>query len=180
MIANAPSQLQETLSLSPELERRIRAEFPKYPEKRAVLLTALHFVQEECGGWVPREVVPPLAGLLEIPVIDVWEVISFYSMFHAAPVGRYHLQVCTNLPCCVRGARAVVRACERVLDLRPGERTADGMFSLAEVECLGSCGTAPVLQVNNRRYEEGLKPADTDGLVARLRAEASASDRKKS
>jgi len=173
VIANAPSQLQETLSLSPELERRIRAEFPKYPEKRAVLLTALHFVQEECGGWVPREVVPPLAGLLEIPVIDVWEVISFYSMFHAEPVGRYHLQVCTNLPCCVRGARAVVRACERVLDIRRGERTEDGMFSLGEVECLGSCGTAPVLQVNNRRYEERLSPADIDGLVAHLRAEAS-------
>jgi len=113
-------------------------------------------------------------------VIDVWEVISFYSMFHAEPVGRYHLQVCTNLPCCLRGARGVVQAFERVLDLRPGERTADGMFSLAEVECLGSCGTAPVLQVNNRRYDEGLQPADTDGLVAGLRAEASASDREKS
>ena len=163
------------MSLSPELERRIRAEFPKYPEKRAVLLTALHFVQEACGGWVPRDVVPPLAGLLEIPVIDVWEVISFYSMFHAEPVGRYHLQVCTNLPCGIRGARAVVRACERALDIRPGERTEDGMFSLGEVECLGSCGTAPVLQVNNRRYEEGLSPGDIDGLVARLRQDATTS-----
>jgi NADH-quinone oxidoreductase E subunit len=180
VIADALSPSSETVSLSPEIEQRIRAEFPKYPEKRAVLLTALHFVQEEYGGWVPKEVVPQVAALLEIPVIDVWEVISFYSMFHAEPVGRYHLQVCTNLPCCIRGARGVVRAFERVLDLRPGERTADGMFSLAEVECLGSCGTAPVLQVNNRRYEEGLKPADPDGLVARLRAEASASDREKS
>jgi NADH-quinone oxidoreductase E subunit len=158
--------------LSPQLTQRIRAEFPKYPEKRAVLLTALHFVQEECGGWVPEPVVPELAALLEIPVIDVWEVISFYSMLNAEPVGRYHLQVCTNLPCCIRGARAVVRAFERLLDLRPGERTADGMFSLREVECLGSCGTAPVLQVNNRRYEEGLSPQDIDGLIARLRDEA--------
>jgi NADH-quinone oxidoreductase E subunit len=163
------------MPLSPQLEERIRAEFPKYPEKRAVLLSALHFVQEERGGWVPRDAVPELAALLEIPVIDVWDVISFYSMFNAEPVGRYHLQVCTNLPCCIRGARAVVRAFERVLDLRPGERTEDGMFSLREVECLGSCGTAPVLQVNNRRYEEGLAPGDVDGLVARLRGEASAS-----
>jgi len=168
------------MPLSPKLTQRICAEFPKYPEKRAVLLTALHFVQEECGGWVPNDVVPELAQLLEIPVIDVWEVISFYSMFHAEPVGRYHLQVCTNLPCCLRGARAVVQAFEQVLDLRPGERTADGLFSLAEVECLGSCGTAPVLQVNNRSYEEGLKPGDIDGLVARLRAEASTSGREKS
>jgi len=163
------------MPLSSELKQRICAEFPKYPEKRAVLLTALHFVQEECGGWVPRDLIPELAGLLEIPVIDVWEVISFYSMFHAEPVGRYHLQVCTNLPCCIRGARAVVRAFERVLEIRPGERTEDGMFSLGEVECLGSCGTAPVLQVNNRRYEEGLSAEHIDALVARLRDEASTS-----
>ena len=167
------------MALSSELTQRISAEFPKYPEKRAVLLTALHFVQEESGGWLPKDVVPELAQLLEIPVIDVWEVISFYSMFHAEPVGRYHLQVCTNLPCCIRGARAVVRACERVLDIQPGERTEDGMFSLGEVECLGSCGTAPVLQVNNRRYEERLSPADIDGLVAHLRAEASTVRREK-
>lgn len=168
------------MPFSPELKQRICAEFPKYPEKRAVLLTALHFVQEECGGWVPPDVVPELAGLLEIPVIDVWEVISFYPMFQAEPVGRYHLQVCTNLSCCVRGARAVVRAFERVLDIRPGEKTQDGMFSLGEVQCLGSCGTAPVLQVNNRRYEERLSPEEIDSLVARLRAEASTASREKS
>jgi NADH dehydrogenase (ubiquinone) flavoprotein 2 len=167
------------MPLSSELEQRICAEFPKYPEKRAVLLTALHFVQEECGGWVPKDAVPAVAELLEIPVIDVWEVISFYSMFHAGPVGRYHLQICTNLPCCLRGARAVVRAVERVLDIRPGEGSADGLFSLGEVECLGSCGTAPVLQVNNRRYEEGLSSGDIDGLVARLRQEAPTSSREK-
>lgn len=168
------------MPLSPQLQDRIRAEFPKYPEKRAVLLTALHFVQEECGGWVPEDLVPELAALLEIPVIDVWEVISFYSMFYAEPVGRYHLQVCTNLPCCLRGARAVVGAFERILDLRPGERTEDGTFSLREVECLGSCGTAPALQVNNRRYEEGVSPGDIDGLVARLREEAASSRQERS
>jgi len=168
------------MALSSELTQRISAEFPKYPEKRAVLLTALHFVQEESGGWLPKDVVPELAQLLEIPVIDVWEVISFYSMFNAEPVGRYHLRVCTNLSCCLRGARAVVRAFEQALDIRPGERTEDGMFSLGEVECLGSCGTAPVLQVNNRRYDEGLSPGDVGGLVARLRKEASTSKREES
>jgi NADH-quinone oxidoreductase subunit E len=166
------------MSLSPELEQRIRAEFPKYPEKRAVLLSALHFVQEEHGGWIPNDLVPELAALLEIHVIEVWEVISFYSLFHAEPIGRFHFQVCTNLPCCIRGARAVVRAFERVLDIRTGEKTADGMFSLGEVQCLGSCGTAPVLQVNNRRYEEGLSPASIDGLVARLREEAASNGKK--
>jgi len=168
------------MPLSPGLKERISAEFPKYPEKRAVLLTALHFVQEDCGGWIPNDLIPELAELLEISVIDVWEVVSFYSMFHAEPVGRYHFQVCTNLPCCIRGARAVVRAFERVLDIRPGERTDDGMFSLGEVECLGSCGTAPVLQVNNRRYDEKLSPDGIDGLVTRLREEASSSGPEKS
>lgn len=168
------------MSLSPELKERIRAELPKYPEKRAVLLTALHFVQEECGGWVPKDLVPELAGLLEISTIDVWEVMSFYPMFKTEPVGRYHVQVCTNLSCCIRGARAVVRAFETTLDIRPGERTEDGMFSLGEVQCLGSCGTAPVLQVNNRRYDEKLSPDDVDGLVARLREEASTSREEKS
>jgi NADH-quinone oxidoreductase E subunit len=168
------------MPLSPGLKERICAEFPKYPEKRAVLLTALHFVQEECAGWIPNDLIPELADLLEISVIDVWEVVSFYSMFHAEPVGRYHLQVCTNLPCCIRGARAVVRAFERVLDIRPGERTEDGMFSLGEVECLGSCGTAPVLQVNNRRYEEELSPDRIDSLVTRLREEASDSSAERS
>jgi NADH-quinone oxidoreductase E subunit len=163
------------MPLSPALTERIGAEFPKYPEKRAVLLTALHFVQEECGGWIPKPMVAEVAALLEIPVIDVWDVISFYSMFHAEPVGRFHLQVCTNLPCCIRGARAVVRALERALDIRPGERTEDGMFSLGEVECLGSCGTAPVLQVNNRRYDERLSAEDVGGLVARLRGEPTSS-----
>jgi NADH-quinone oxidoreductase E subunit len=167
------------MPFSPELKQRICAEFPKYPQKRAVLLTALHFVQEECGGWVPKDMVHEVAALLEVPVIDVWEVISFYSLFHAEPVGRYHLQVCTNLSCCVRGARALVRAIERALDIRPGERTEDGLFSLGEVQCLGSCGTAPVLQVNNRRYEESLAPEDIGGLVARLREEASTSPREK-
>ncbi len=162
------------MPLSEEIRERIAAEFPKYPEKRAVLLPALHLVQAECGGWIPRDLVPELAELLEIPPIEVWEVISFYSLFHADPVGRFHLQVCTNLSCCLRGARALVRAIEEELDLRPGERTADGLFSLGEVQCLGSCGTAPVLQVNNERYEEELSPERVRDLLARLRQRAAA------
>lgn len=156
--------------LSEELRQRIAAEFPKYPEKRAVLLTALHFIQAEHGGWVPPGASAEVAELLEIPQIDVEEVISFYSLFHAEPVGRFHIQVCANLPCCLAGARPLIRAFEEVLDIRSGEITEDGMFSIAEVECLGSCGTAPVLQVNNEPYLEKLKPEDARDIVARLRA----------
>jgi NADH-quinone oxidoreductase subunit E len=156
--------------LSEELRARIAAEFPKYPEKRAVLLTALHWVQAECGGWVPPEAIPELAALLEIEVIDVEEVISFYPMYSSHPVGRWHLQVCTNLSCCIAGARGLVRALEDELDILTGERTEDGLFSIRETECLGSCGTAPVIQVNNEPYIENIPATEASALIARLRA----------
>jgi NADH-quinone oxidoreductase E subunit len=162
------------MPLSPELKQRIVAEFPKYPEKRAVLLTALHFIQAEHGGWIPAELVPEVAATLEIEPIEVWEVISFYSLFHSDPVGRYHLQVCTNLSCCLRGARGIVEALAEALDLRPGECSEDRSFSLAEVQCLGSCGTAPVLQINNEPFQEQLTAESAVALVGRLRAKAAA------
>ncbi len=158
------------MSLSQQLIERIQAEFPKYPEKRAVLLTALHFVQEEQGGWVSPEVIPQVAALLEIHPIDVKEVVSFYHMFHEHPVGRNHLQVCTNLSCALRGARGLVRRLEGVLGARPGETTADGEFSIEEVQCLGSCGSAPVVQVNNEPYLENIAVGDVETLVAGLRS----------
>jgi NADH-quinone oxidoreductase E subunit len=158
--------------LSEELRQRIAAEFPKYPEKRAVLLTALHFIQAEHGGWVPPGASAEVAALLEIPQIDVEEVISFYSLFHTEPVGKFHVQVCANLSCCLAGARPLIRAFEEQLDVRAGEMTEDGLFSLAEVECLGSCGTEPMLQVNNEPFLENLKPGDVAGILAQLRERA--------
>lgn len=162
--------------LPDELRERIVAEFPKYPEKRAVLLTALHFVQDSFEGWIPKEVVPEIADLLELKPIDVWEVVYFYAMFNSEPVGRCHLRVCTNLSCCLRGARGIMDRLETMLAVRPGEVTPDGNFSLGEVECLGSCGTAPVLQVNNERYREGLTEEDLPGLLAELRERLAARD----
>ncbi len=162
--------------LPPELRDRIVAEFPKYPEKRAVMLSALHFVQEAFGGWIPQEVVPEVAELLEVRSIEVWEVVHFYAMFNAEPVGRCHLRVCTNLSCCLRGARGIVRALEEKLAIRPGEVTPDGDFSIGEVECLGSCGTAPVLQINNESYREGLTIEGVPGLLDELRARLAAAD----
>ncbi len=158
------------------LQERIVAEFPKYPEKRAVLLSALHFVQDTFEGWIPKEVVPEIADLLEIKTIEVWEVIYFYAMFNSEPVGRCHLRVCTNLSCCLRGGRGIMSQLERLLAVRPGEVTPDGNFSVAEVECLGSCGTAPVIQVNNERYREGLTNDDLSGLLDELRARLAEQD----
>ena len=118
------------MALSEELKTRIRNEFPKYPEKRAVLLSALHFVQEEQGGWIRPEVIPELGELLEIPAIDVKEVASFYAMFNEAEIGKRHLRVCTGLSCCLRGARGLQNRIESELGARPGELAEDGMFSI--------------------------------------------------
>lgn len=152
-----------------ELRERIVAEFPKYPEKRAVLLTALHFVQDAYEGWIPKEVVPEIAEILELKPIEVWEVIYFYAMFNSDPVGRCHVRVCTNLSCCLRGARGIMNKLEQMLAVRPGEVTPDGNFSVAGVECLGSCGTAPVIQVNNEVYRENISEEDLPGLLDELR-----------
>jgi len=162
------------MPLSEELKQRIAAEFPKYPEKRAVLLTALHFIQAEHDGWIPKGASAEVAALLEIEQIDVEEVISFYSLFHAEPVGKFHLQICANLSCCLAGARPLIRTFEEKLDVRAGEITEDGLFSIAEVECLGSCGTAPMLQVNNEPFLENLKPDDVPAILLRLRERATA------
>jgi NADH-quinone oxidoreductase E subunit len=155
--------------LSDELKQRITAEFPKYPEKRAVLLTALHFIQAEHDGWIPPGASKEVAELLELEHIDVEEVISFYSLFHAEPVGKCHIQVCANLSCCLAGARPLIRAFEEKLEIRSGEITEDGLFSIAEVECLGSCGTAPMLQVNNEPFLENLKVDDVPAILDKLR-----------
>jgi NADH-quinone oxidoreductase subunit E len=155
--------------LSEELRQRIADEFPKYPEKRAVLLTALHFIQAEHDGWIPAGAAKEVAELLELEHIDVEEVISFYSLFHAEPVGKCHIQVCANLSCCLAGARPLIRAFEEKLEIRSGEVTEDGQFSLAEVECLGSCGTAPMLQVNNEPFLENLKVDDVPAILDKLR-----------
>ena len=163
-------------ALSADLRKRIEAEFPKYPEKRAVLLTALHFVQETCDGSIPSQVVPEIAELLELKTIEVWEVISFYAMYNADPVGRCHLRVCTNLSCSLRGARGVMRGLEELLGVRPGEVTEDGNFSVGEVECLGSCGTAPVLQINNEVYRENIREQGLPALLEELRVRLEKTD----
>ncbi|MFP6663357.1 MAG: NAD(P)H-dependent oxidoreductase subunit E [Deltaproteobacteria bacterium] len=164
------------MALSEELKQRIRAEFPKYPEKRAVLITALHFAQEEGEGWIEASVIPEIGALLDIPAIDVKEVVSFYAMFNESPVGKRHLRVCTGLSCCLRGARRLQNRIQDDLDLRPFEVTADGVFSVGSVECLGSCGTAPVLQVNNRVYIENLGSDDVPALLDNLRREVADED----
>ncbi len=136
--------------------KKIRAEIAYYPHARGALLYALHAAREDAGG-LSREVYAELAPLFGMPVREMAEVASFYSLF-TQPRARAVFQVCTNLSCCLRGARDIVRTLEHRLGIKPGSATPDGRFALCEVECLGSCSTAPVVQVNRNPYLENVTP----------------------
>ena len=151
--------------LSADTRARILTERQNYPQPRAALLAALHLAQAE-HGYLPRVVVDEVAELLELLPLQVQEVVSFYPMFHDRPKGRCHVQVCANIACALAGARQLVQHVEQKLDIEAGEMTADGAFSLAEVECLGSCGTAPVVQINNDPFVERATIADLDALLS--------------
>jgi len=154
---------------SPIFSQRVRdailAEIPKYPEPRSALLVALHLVQAELGH-VPLAAQQELATILGIRPIEVREVVTFYPMYHEHPVGRRNIQVCVNIACALNGAREVVRGLERRLGVSSGgETTADGNYSIEEVQCLGSCGTAVCVQVNNEPYIEGVRADRVDDLL---------------
>src|SRR6185295_10758410 len=149
-------------TLSESTRQAILAEVPKYPEPRAALLMALHHVQAQIGH-VPIPVQCEVAGLLGLRPIEVREVVTFYPMYHEHPVGRRNIQVCVNIACALAGARDVVRGLEERLGLASGGCTPDGTFSLEEVQCLGSCGTAVCVQVNNEPFVENVR---ADGIDA--------------
>jgi NADH-quinone oxidoreductase E subunit len=144
-----------------------RALLPRYPTRRAALMPALWIAQREFG-WLSLPVLEYVAELMELPIAWVTSVASFYTMYWKEPKGRWHIQVCRNLSCALRGAGDVQRALEARLGIRHGERTPDGRFSFEEVECLASCGTAPCLQVNNEEYHENLDVPRALALIERL------------
>jgi NADH-quinone oxidoreductase E subunit len=142
----------------------------RYPERRAALLPTLWLAQREFG-WLSLPVQEYVASLMEFPLSWVTSVVSFYTMFWSEPKGRHHLQLCVNLSCALRGSDRLRACIERRLHIAPGERTADGHFSFEEVECLASCGTAPVMQVSNETYHENLDEPALEALLDRLAAE---------
>jgi NADH-quinone oxidoreductase E subunit len=152
---------------SPAVLEEYQAILARYPERRAALMPTLWLAQREFG-WLSEPALAYVAALMELPLAWVTSVASFYTMYWKEPKGRWHIQVCRNLSCALRGADDIRRAVEARLGIRHGERTADGRFSLEEVECLASCGTAPVLQVNNAEYHEGLDVPRTLALLERL------------
>src|SRR5918999_3144187 len=144
---------QEIAKFPPEVEAEIDSHLAKYPVKRSAILPLMFIVQRERGGDLDPPGVAYLADRLGVRITDIWEVATFYSMINTEPVGRYHIQICKTLSCKILGANRITEQCSRRLGIKPGETTPDGKFSLSEVECLGSCGTAPMFQVNFDYHE---------------------------
>lgn len=151
-----------------EVAQKKIAEFKnKYPERKTAILPAMHVVLKEVG-YYNQDILRQIADLLELSEMEVSETVSFYTYFPGEGVGKYHIQVCTNLSCSLLGAEQLVEYLEDKLKIKAGETTSDGLFTLSTVECLGSCGTAPVMQVN-QTYYENLTKAKVDQILEDLK-----------
>ena len=147
---------------------RLVARYPEGKQKSA-LLPALHLAQESFDGWLPTELMDYVASLLKIEPIEVYEVASFYSMFNLKPVGKFIFEVCQTGPCMISGSDDIIAYIQQQLDIKPGETTQDGVFTLKLVECLGACGYAPMMQVG-KVFREHLTKEKVDSIIAEYRA----------
>jgi len=162
MIAFSENKLQEA--------QRLIARYPEGRQKSA-LLPLLHLAQEEFGGWLDVPVMDYVASLLRIEPIEVYEVATFYSMYNLKPVGRYLFEVCQTGPCMLNGSDNIIEYIKERLGIKVGETTADGMFTLKTVECLGACGYAPMMQMG-KTYREHLTREKVDRIIEECRSEA--------
>lgn len=156
---------EETLKIAQGLIAR----YPEGREKSA-LIPILHLAQAEFDGWLSTDTMDYVASLINIKPIEVYEVASFYSMFNLKPVGKCLLEVCHTGPCAINGAEELVNYLEKKLNIKVGETTPDGLFTLKEVECLGSCGSAPMLQCG-KDYFENLTNEKVDAMLDKMRSE---------
>lgn len=145
----------------------------RYPagKQKSALLPVLHLAQEEFGGWLSAETMDYVASVLNLQPIEVYEVATFYSMYNLKPVGRYMFEVCQTGPCMLNGSDNIIRYIFEKLGIKPGETTADGMFTLKTVECLGACGYAPMMQMG-KTYREHLTREKVDAIIDECRRNA--------
>jgi len=152
--------------------KTVEKHIAKYPTKMSAIMPVLWMVQEK-EGWISIDSMKYVGQLLELPYEHVLGVATFYTMYFKKPVGKYHLQICTNVSCMLCGGTELFKYVSDKLGIKNKEITSDGIFSIEEVECLGSCGTAPMLQVNNKEYYENLTLPQVDELISKFRSEAS-------
>jgi len=139
--------------LSSEGLEKVKKELGRYETKQSAIIPALYVAQKENKGWINEEVISHLSRVMEIPEAQINEVFKFYSMFNQKPVGTYHVQICGTLSCHVNGAPDLIEFLCKSFNVKLGEVSSDGRYTVSRVECLGSCGTAPMMQVNDKYYE---------------------------
>ncbi len=160
------SHIKQEINFTPALMERINELLSHYPEdkKKSALLPVLHDVQDAHDNWLSIELMDKVAEILEIKPIEVYEVVSFYTMFNQRPIGKYMFEFCQTSPCCLRGVENLMDyTCEK-LGVKVGEPTPDGMFEVRGVECLGACGYAPMMQLGDF-FHENLTPEKVDQLI---------------
>jgi NADH-quinone oxidoreductase subunit E len=161
------------MTFSEEKLKKVAEIIARYPEgkQKSALLPLLHLAQEEFGNWLSVDAMDYVASLLKIEPIEVYEVATFYSMYNLKPVGKYMFEVCQTGPCMVRGSDDIIQYIKDKLNINVGETTADGMFTLKTVECLGACGYAPMMQMG-KNYREHLTKEKVDSIINECRQTA--------
>ena len=167
---NGPEQPKE-FAFTPANLKKAKAIIAKYPQgkQQSAVMPLLDLAQRQSGNWLPRVAMDYVADMLSMPRIKAYEVATFYSMYNLKPVGKHFVQVCTTTPCWLMGSDGIVEACKKRLGIGFGETTPDGQFTLVEVECLGACVNAPMVQVGDDYYED-LTPENTVALLDALAA----------
>lgn len=167
------SNQSEKFEISEHNKKEIDHWLAKYPasQRRSAVVAALLLVQEQNGDWLSDAAMDAVAAYLKISKIEVYEVASFYEMYHLVPVGKHKISVCTNIACMLRGSSELVHYLENRLGITMGKTTSDGLFTLAEAECLAACAAAPVCQINDKHYHENLTPEKMAELIDRLARE---------
>jgi NADH dehydrogenase (ubiquinone) flavoprotein 2 len=146
----------ETFTFDAECQALAEKHIAKYPPERkaSAVMPLLDIAQRQCGGWLPQAAMDHVADMLDMAPIRVYEVVSFYEMYHDTPRGKHELRVCTTTPCWLRGSSDIVAACEDELGCKIGQTSEDGVFSLGEFECLGACVNAPIIWIDDDYYED--------------------------
>jgi len=161
------------ISFSPQTIIKVNEIISHYPvgKQKSALLPVLHLAQEEFNGWLDTPVMDYVASLLDIEPIEVYEVATFYSMYNMKPVGKYLFEVCQTGPCMINGSDNIIEYIKQKLNIQVGETTADGLFTLKTVECLGACGYAPMMQLG-KHYREHLTKEKVDAIIDECRLKA--------
>jgi NADH-quinone oxidoreductase subunit E len=162
------------IKFSDQKLKEIEQIIQRYPEgkQKSAVIPVLHLAQEEFGGWLSAETMDYVASVLNLEPIEVYEVATFYSMYNLKPVGRYLFEVCQTGPCMLNGSDNIIKYIFEKLGIKPGETTADGMFTLKTVECLGACGYAPIMQLG-KNYREHLTKEKVDAIIDECRKSSS-------